>query len=405
MLSIIFLVLTATPDQLIEELGGPDYRFRQEASRQLEQLGEAARPALLAAQKDARPEIRLRSKTLLTALDCARLSEPSKVKLSMTGKTSDIFAEITKQTGNPIITETAYGHIKDDPVSLNVDGTYWEAVDALCSASGNRVWGILDISLAPHTVVLESKLDTAPVAYGGPVRARITSIKRSFSEETDFFSVNLTHSMVFYVMFEWEPKCEIVTCMDRPVVTARHGTTSYRGQPNAGWSTVARRHTASFQLVPIVSAGHKRLDELTMEWDVLIVGGRQCVQVYDLNDVSQISREDLDMWVKSEKKDKSNQVRVTILRDAVPVFPGVGGYSDLEGYKSEFKVEVVGENGPLWSNVNRSVDDAGLHIDFNFTDDPENAFQYFSISYPMIRARKTLSFKFTDVPIPSTTIK
>jgi hypothetical protein len=122
-------------DQLIEQLGDPDFRKRDKAGDLLKVEGVKALPALREALKNPDPEIRRRLVDLIPAIESDAILAPKRVTLSMKDKPlNEIFAELTKQTGY----HYEFQHNQpNSKFTLDLkNATYWEAVDEIGKSTG-----------------------------------------------------------------------------------------------------------------------------------------------------------------------------------------------------------------------------------------------------------------------------
>jgi hypothetical protein len=126
---------------LVERLGGDDFRDREAAARELDALGAAALPALRAARKHSDPEVRRRVADLLSALECrvetARVLEAPRLRLQYkNAPLSEVLADLSKRSGNPIKLGAASEEVGKRTVTLDGAWTFWEALARVCQAAG-----------------------------------------------------------------------------------------------------------------------------------------------------------------------------------------------------------------------------------------------------------------------------
>jgi hypothetical protein len=157
----------ASPYQsLIEQLGSPSFREREEAVRRLEEEGVKVLPALEAALAHSSPEIRQRARNLIPVIELHALMTPRRVSLKMENKPlREIVDEIQRQTGYKMEFWVA------DPrqtFSIAVkDATYWEAIDRLCTTAHLT----LQQNYGDDRVILQQGDHSADfVRYDGPFR-------------------------------------------------------------------------------------------------------------------------------------------------------------------------------------------------------------------------------------------
>ena len=134
-------------EQLVVQLGSPNYRERVAASRALDALGDAALEPLRRAAQSADAETRRRALELVERIELrattARLLAPATVSLDIHQLSrNDAIAEFNKATGaslrlhsnEPIGTGGRRVTLRTGPV------TFWEALEQFCKAADLREW-------------------------------------------------------------------------------------------------------------------------------------------------------------------------------------------------------------------------------------------------------------------------
>ncbi len=166
------LTLADTPsagtsiEQLIEQLGHPDFRKRDRAGQLLEAEGPKALPELRKAMGHPDAEIRRRVADLIPKIELAVTLAPKHVSLKVSGKTlKEVCDEISKQTGYKIESWPA------DPrkaYTFDFDNlTFWEALDRVCQEAGLGVqqsYGDTIVRLQQH------EAQSPYVCYAGAFR-------------------------------------------------------------------------------------------------------------------------------------------------------------------------------------------------------------------------------------------
>lgn len=163
---------SASPEQLVKELGDPEFAVRERAIKALRALGLAALPAIQNALKSDDPEIRRRAAELLPALKAQVALEPHRVTLKHSSQTpSAAVAEISKQTGFAVeISDDAKGEKHDFGIE-NV--TFWEAVERVTERSGRAV----NVTMWPKSVVLTRERARSPfVSFDGAFRVELARL-------------------------------------------------------------------------------------------------------------------------------------------------------------------------------------------------------------------------------------
>ena len=98
----------------------------------------------------------------------------------------EVVDAICRQSKNRILVGDAYGSFENRPARIDYEaGAYWQVIDDLCRATGNRVRLHYD-TREPGIVLVAGDAGRFPTAYAGPLRAQVTSAVRSFSEKLDY---------------------------------------------------------------------------------------------------------------------------------------------------------------------------------------------------------------------------
>ena len=158
---------------IVARLGSPDFREREQASRDLWALGADALAGIEALRKSVRdPEARRRLGEIADKLAFARLTEPTRVTLDLTDTTAaKAFDRIAKASGYKIITSGLPADVRHTYRFVEVP--FWAAVDAVsadagCTAQHSDDQGNLRVyannSYSPY------------VAYSGPFKIVATNI-------------------------------------------------------------------------------------------------------------------------------------------------------------------------------------------------------------------------------------
>jgi hypothetical protein len=129
--------------KLVDQLADLDFHRRDEATRQLEALGEKALPALRAARKHSDAEVRRRAADLLGPMEAATVLAPKRVTLTLTKKTAaEAIAAIATKTGYAIDVRTPAGRAGKPAEQFDFrwkETPFWQAVDEVCRAGGLAV--------------------------------------------------------------------------------------------------------------------------------------------------------------------------------------------------------------------------------------------------------------------------
>jgi hypothetical protein len=156
----------AGTDRLVEQLGDPDYRRRDDAAMKLRSEGLAALPALRAALNHADPEVRRRAGELVPVLETAALLAPKRVTLKVDNRpVREVLDSIEKQTGYKIET---WGPAGRTNCSFDfADLPFWQALDVVCRGTGL----VLQQGYGDDHVRLQAQEGHIPyLGYDGPFR-------------------------------------------------------------------------------------------------------------------------------------------------------------------------------------------------------------------------------------------
>ena len=166
---------------LIEQLGSPEYRVREQAGRDLSALGARALPTMKRAFAETdEPEIERRLEVLVKKIEYDRLIKPTRITYQAKNATiTQLIEVIIKQSGyrlsNGVPAEAA-------KVKMSVewkDTPFWEALDAACEMAGiiatpdENEDGFSGLSLYGNDTY------NPYTAYSGPFRCVATNIGMS----------------------------------------------------------------------------------------------------------------------------------------------------------------------------------------------------------------------------------
>jgi hypothetical protein len=161
---------------LIQQLDSDDFSVREEATKRLGELGEAARAALLAAREAGSLERRMRIGQILEGFGARAASrparrEPTLVSLNATNRPlSEVCADLSLQSGHLVRMRGGENSL----VTLALkDAPFFQAVDLACAQTGRRIgWDQRERGL-----VIEPTAERAePVAYAGPLRVALVML-------------------------------------------------------------------------------------------------------------------------------------------------------------------------------------------------------------------------------------
>ncbi len=394
--------------RLIKRLGDDSAANRDAALEELARLGAAARPQLQEAASDPDPEVRLRAKELLVRLQVEELWQPSLVELPA-GKlsASKSLAQIAEQTGNRLLIGDQYGAFHETPVVLDQPVTsFWEAVDALCRKSGNRVRQAFD-SRQGGLVVVAGSLGQYPLAYAGPIRAQLVAARRVFTEELSYENQQSAqnHTFQFDLQFMWEDRFRLVAYRSQPelleAVTAA-GQRLAAAQPAGGsWNVLTsgtRQVSMNLRLhPPPTSAG--KLARLALRWGLIAVGQPSSIEITDLSSRQPYFQDDVELTVENFQQGPGSRCEITLLvvRDLVLPEP-------QEVVFHENDIELFDTQGRPYRKQGQTngLTEAGARMKLTFlAESSDSTPSVLRFTYPRIRAQRAIELQFANVPLPT----
>jgi hypothetical protein len=172
------------PSALVSELGAPRYADREAAAATLLGLGRAALPNLRAARAARDPEVRSRACGLVEKIESALLTQPTRVRLDFDNTPlSEVTRLLSAQTGFKIALspENQPGWRRQritmhesEPVN------FWKAVDQLCDSAGLQynvgMHGYMDQLQPAFTLTDGSMRTVTPVSDHGPFRVSLLGV-------------------------------------------------------------------------------------------------------------------------------------------------------------------------------------------------------------------------------------
>jgi hypothetical protein len=418
-------------EQLVDRLGDSSSQTRQDATLRLAQRGEKARPALEQAARSLDVEVALRAQQLLQLLKVERLWLPSvcgpfpaAAKLTAEPATqvdgaalaSTLLEQIAEQTGNRLLLGDSFGSFHDMPVPVLCrdaatrtaeSGTipFWMAVDAVCRQSGNHVrpgYRKQDAGL----VVVAGDEGLCPVAYAGPMRGSITSVRRAYAEESEFQSghVQVTHTFQVGVQLLWEDRLQLIAYQSRPeLIEARsdHGDALTLSEPErSGWSVVTpsrRQLTYQLRLDP-PSWDARSLEVLRVRFGFVAVGDPREAVINDLQTTKPHFFEGISVVVeKVEPKGPGWEITVHLMPEsAVPDPP--------EALYYENRFEASDEQGRQLKlrETSHWLSEQGARFALLFAaENRQVPPKQLKITFPSIRSQRDIELVWHDVPLPA----
>lgn len=404
----------AEPDEelrvasLVRRLGSNAFTEREAAEEQLAALGVGAREELIEATEHVDPEVRLRAKNLLRRLQVEELWTASKVRCeARQTSAAAALATITEQTGNRVLAGDQYGAFHETWVDLaETDGSFWEAIDALCTSSGNRIRPHYD-TRRPGLVLAAGNPGRYPIARSGPVRMQMIRARRAFSEEFDYERLDgeETHAFQFEMQAMWEDRFRLVAYRSHPELIEAVTDTGQRiiaAQAAAsGWNIAGsgtRQVSMSLRLQPPPVAC-KELETLKLKWGLVAVGDRAAIEIRDFASTEPHFQDDVELVVQKFETGPGPRCELTLLVVRELVIPEP---QDL--IFEEIEVELFDAEGKSFhrQGQSNSLTDQGAILKLTFAGDSEmSSPQVLRVSYPRIRAQKDLEILFRHVPLPT----
>ena len=393
---------------LVRRLGSDAFTEREAAEEQLAALGPGARAELIEAAEHADPEVRLRAKNLLRRLQVEELWTASRVRWNAgQTSTSAALATIVEQTGNRVLAGDQYGAFRETFVDLpDCDGSFWEAVDALCAKSGNRIRPHYD-TRRPGLVLASGNPGRFPVARSGPVRMQMIRARRAFAEEFDYERLDgdESHTFQFEMQAMWEDRFRLVAYRSHPELieaVTDAGQRIIAAQAAAsGWNIAGsgtRQVSLNLRLQPPPVAC-RELDSLKLKWGLVAIGDRTAIEIRDFSSTEPHFQDDVELVVEKFQAGPGPRCELALLVVRELAIPEP---QDL--IFEEIDVELFDADGKAFhrQGQSNSLTDQGAVLKLTFAGDSEAAKPaVLRVSYPRIRAQKDLEIVFRRVPLPT----
>lgn len=394
--------------RLVKSLGNDSFQTRRAADLELLQLGEEGRRQLEVAAQSSDLETRLRALNLLERIAVTRLWEPTTITLSASNSNlSEVLSQCAQQTGNHILAGTAYGEFTNKPVTYEArEKPYWEVLDELARLSDNRLRIHYDTH-SPGIVVTTGNAGKYPTAYAGPIRAQLTSARRTFTEDLDYEHSNsqVAHSFQLNVQMLWEDRFRLVAYGCQPeIIEAVADTGATVAVPRnsfSGWNIASpgtRQVTAELKMNP-PPAHAKRFSVLRLKWGLIALGGMATVELEQPHAGSELHADGLSARILAFDHQPSGRVEMTLLIAralAVPDPPDI--------LFQENEIELYDQNNVPFrpQSQQHSLTHRGVEFKLAFlTDSPTAIPAKLRVTYPKHRSRRELELVFRDVPLPS----
>lgn len=168
-------------EKLIAQLGSAAYAEREQATKELRAIGEAALSALKeAAEKTSDPEIKRRASDLVRVIEAELAAEllrrPTLISVAYHNTpVPDVLQDLTAKTGVPFQLQRPerLTQLRQKMVTLRLDQKpLWEVVDQVLAACGLRQAEPLNNDQQQIFIVEEGECDRTKICYSGVARIR-----------------------------------------------------------------------------------------------------------------------------------------------------------------------------------------------------------------------------------------
>jgi len=205
---------TANFESLIRQLSAPEFRARENAVRTIEQLGDAALPALRKAQPHPDPEVRQRLAQLIVRMERNGLLSPKLVTIRADQiPVSEVFKQLSEQTGYKLATVQGGNQL----VMMRAENIpFWQAIDQICNQTGLGLQPHYDTNGNSLTFTKIGRL-SPHVIYAGPFRLSAVSFHHSTMldlttpQQQNPMNRPRTESLTFMFQVIGEPKVPLMS--------------------------------------------------------------------------------------------------------------------------------------------------------------------------------------------------
>ncbi len=395
--------------RLVRELGADSFAVRTQATDELAKLGVTARREIVAATHSDDPEVRLRAKDLLKAINVADLWSATHYTCPEKPlPASQVLKHLAEQTGNHVLVGDQFGTFTEGEVRFDFAAAdYWQVIDEICQQTGNHCRSHYD-TRKPGVVVVAGAPGRQPVAYAGPVRCRITSARRAFTEELSYEDgrSEKTHAFQLNLEMTWEDRFKLVAYRSQPDVAdacTEMGVHLPRTQSSSGGWNVAgggtRQQTMSLKISP-PAATAKELDTLRLTWGLIAVGDMVSMEVGDLTSSAPRYQDDVELIIDSFQSAPGNRfdLVVSIRRDLNQPEP-------QEILFQEHDLDLLDAAGTPLRKVGQTgtLAEHGATLKASFVAEGESAATpaQLRFTYPRLRSQRDLEIVFRHVPLPT----
>jgi hypothetical protein len=394
--------------RLVRDLGADSFAVRVQASEELAKLGATARAEVVAATRSDDPEVRLRAKDLLRAINTSDLWSPARFTCpEAPTSAAALLRQLAEQTGNHVLVGDQFGTFADCEVRLDYAvADYWQVLDEICRRSGNHCRTHYD-SRRPGVVVVAGAAGRQPLAYAGPVRGRVTSARRAFTEEVSYEDLRSekTHTFQLNLEMTWEDRFKLVAYRaqaDVAEAATDAGTRVTAATPtSSGWNVAGagmRQVTMNLRLNP-PPASARELDALKLTWGLIAVGDMTNLEVANLASREPHFQDDVELVIDSLEPATGGRydLVVTIRRDLNLPEP-------QEILFQEHELDLLDAAGQPLRKLGQTptLADHGAMLKASFSaESEEQTPAKLRFSYPRLRSQRELEITFRHVPLPT----
>jgi hypothetical protein len=262
-------------------------------------------------------------------------------------------------------------------------------------------------SREPALVVAAGRLGDNPVTYAGPIRAQITTARRTFIEELDYddMKADVTHSFQINMQVLWEDRFQLMAYRTQPelveAVTDSGGTLSAAQSAQSGWNVTSngtRQLAACLRLHP-PPAPAKRLERLVVKWGLIAVGDFAAIDVSDPVEKKTYCQDDVELTVDQIDEHPNGRYEVSLL-----VARNLATPDPQEIVFLEDRVELFDAQGQALRLQGQSnlMTDQGAKLKLTFVAEASDSKpKVLRLTYPKLRSQRDLEIVFRDVPLPA----
>jgi hypothetical protein len=392
-------VLRKRVEALVKDLDANREVVRDEAEKQLMEIGAAAVPYLPPVTDDASDEFRMRLDRVRVALlerDKKMLTEPTRVTIQGTMTAREAFDALEDQTGNRLPLEDVQGLEQNIDIDLD-DMLYWEAVDELLDKLGLTVMPIDGdaLRMIPRTPELPQRI--AMASYAGNFRLEpIAVMKEQRLYEPELSSTSIELSLM------WEPRLNPVfvryeleglelTCDNGEVLRPKTGQGSDFAPTGSQLIALLEFDRPTRSAKEIVS--WKGIFRCAIPGKPVAIGFKDLDEANSLVTLG-------DIEVTLEKVRENRDVQEILLGITLR---GDQGVDSMQGWTSLIDAYLRDKEGDRIEHVGWSttrITDRGIGLSFLFEVEEELKGYEFVFTAPQSILQQSVEYNLGSVPLP-----